>query len=113
MKKTKRQWERVGEIGIDSGVCWLGDPSYVLPGLDAEERLSWRHFLEGDRTAGHPAVHQWEYRPGRPGLGVSVRTGYGDGRYDVFVKEDEEGYVAAVKIVFIDDTESDVEEEAE
>ncbi len=28
MNKTK--WEKIGQIGVDAGLCWIGDPCYIL-----------------------------------------------------------------------------------
>lgn len=28
MEKTK--WKRIGEIGVDAGLCWIGDPCYIM-----------------------------------------------------------------------------------
>src|SRR5262245_12284059 len=27
---AEAQCEKIGEIGIDAGLCWIGDPSYIL-----------------------------------------------------------------------------------
>ena len=31
------EWKQIGTIGVDAGLCWIGDPCYVLP-TDSEER---------------------------------------------------------------------------
>lgn len=94
MKNTK--WEKVGEMGVDAGLCLVGDPCYVL-GDDASHRVrSWDKFcdklheIEKDGVAVHD-------------FGVTVGTGYGDGCYAVYVKRGHAGRVAAVKVVFMDE----------
>jgi len=70
-------WERVGEIVVDSGHCWVGDPIYI--------------------AANAPR----EYDPEPPG-GVTVSTGWGDGDYNVYVRR-AEGRIKAVMVVFDED----------
>lgn len=100
-------WERVGEIGVDAGLCWVGDPCYLLQdtgsGRPKELGKDWKAFCDllwkkedGTQTA------QWNYDHGRPGLGVTVATGWGDGTYDVYVRR-AEGRVKAVMVVFDED----------
>lgn len=93
-------WERVGEIGVDAGLCWVGDPCYILHKTKATTPKgigkNWGDFcdlLEDKAT-------QFNYDRGHAGLGVCVSTGYGDGTYPVFIKRNHEGRVAEVKVVF-------------
>lgn len=95
---NSKPWTKVGEIGVDAGLCWLGDPCYVLHKDDLPETLggTWFEFvqkLDGDVT-------RFDYTPGNPGLGVAVQTGYGDGVYPVYVKRNREGRVACVMVRF-------------
>jgi hypothetical protein len=92
------RWEKVGIIGVDAGMCWVGDPCYILAG-DRPKDLgtSWGDFcsrMEGDVT-------QLNYNLGHPGLGMVVSTGYGDGTYNVYVRRTREGRIGAVKVVFV------------
>lgn len=107
-------WELAGKIGIDTGTCWLGDPSYLL--AQRPPWLTWDHFLVGLRAAHFPLVREWPYPKGHTGLGVSVTTGWGDGRYPVYVKYIQDGpakgRVAAVQVVFIEEEDGDDEPEA-
>lgn len=35
---SKSQWEQFGVIGIDAGLCWIGDPCYILhKSIDAKK----------------------------------------------------------------------------
>ncbi len=109
MKKSN--WEEVGVIGVDAGLCWLGDPCYIM-GQDASEHpvKTWDEFCnklwkkeeETENTEKRGTV-QWDYKLGHAGLGVTVQTGWGDGLYPVYIRRNREGRIAEVKVVF--DTE--------
>ncbi len=96
------QWEKVGVIGVDAGLCWIGDPCYII-GKDVNKQpaKTWEEFCDKLFANESSQVMQWNYELGHVGLGVSVQTGYGDGVYDVFVKRTKEGRIAEAKVVFI------------
>jgi len=99
---------KIGEIYVDAGLCWLGDPCYIM-GNDASSRVKdWSEFCEN--------LHRGEPQHSTPlghGTGIAVSTGYGDGCYPVLVTYDEEtGRVASVRVVFIGQRNAE-EEEAE
>ena len=100
---------QVGVIGVDSGRCWIGDPSYVLhqdkPPKDIGE--DWKGFCAKILDAGQAA--QFSFDLGHAGLGVCVSTGWGDGIYPVFAHIDSEGCVQSVTVEFIG-IESDEED---
>lgn len=91
-------WEKVGEVGVDAGLMWLGDPCYVLHEEKKPKDIGkdWEDFCSqmGDEDA-----VQFNYDLGHAGLGVCVRTGYGDGVYPVEVKR-KDGRVKEVRIRF-------------
>lgn len=97
-------WEEVGEIGVDAGLCWIGDPCYILhratPPL--EIGTDWLDFC---KRVGFEGATQFNYDLGHAGLGVVVDTGYGDGVYPVYVKRNAEGRIAEVRVVFISEDE--------
>lgn len=96
--KQKSKWEQVGEIGVDAGLCWIGDPCYcVTPDATEHPAKTWAEFCQ---KLGNEDTKQWNYKLGHAGLGVSVQTGYGDGTYPVFVKKNKEGRVMEAKVVF-------------
>lgn len=102
-KKSKR-WEIVGEIGVDAGLCWLGDPCYcVTPDATEHPAKTWNEFCEKLDHA--KRAQQWNYKIGHAGLGVTVTTGYGDGNYPVEVRYVDDPHmgrrVAEVRIRFI------------
>lgn len=107
MKPTK--WQKAGVIGVDAGICWIGDPCYILHQDNPETNVGvlgrdWPEFCAKIRDN---LVTQFNYSLGHPGLGVVVSTGYGDGTYPVFVKYNKEGRVVEVKVVFDYDDEVD------
>ena len=107
-------WQEIGEIGVDAGLCWIGDPCYVFhkedPPMDIGD--TWSKWPEKDEEDDNSfcslfykkeknGYAQFHYDIGHPGLGVCVSTGYGDGCYPVFAKFNSEGRIAEVKIKFI------------
>lgn len=101
MNKQKKQ---VGVIGVDAGICWIGDPCYILhneDGLPKEVGKNWREFVDILYTKSRTNIeaHQFNYDLGHAGLGVVVSTGYGDGVYPVFI-ETEDNRVKRVSVEF-------------
>jgi len=86
--KTKR----LGTIGVDAGMCWIGDPCYVLPD-DARHNpgADWDEFCRTMLRASHKEFSE----------GVCVTTGNGDGEYPVDAEMTEDGRVASVTIRFL------------
>ncbi len=112
--KTKRNiTKRIGEIGVDAGLCWIGDPCYILHKAEPPKAIGkdWDGFCDLLHEDGHyPTCKQMHYDLGHPGLGVVVSTGYGDGVYPVYAEFNGEGRVARVWLEFIgpDDDTDDV-----
>jgi hypothetical protein len=99
------EWEQVGEVGVDAGLMWLGDPCYIM-GNDASRKWdTWSDFCDNlrDKHWDYTGVTQYNFSRGHVGLGVCVSTGYGDGVYPVEVKRNHEGRIAEVRIVFIEE----------
>ena len=94
------EWKKVGVIGVDAGLCWVGDPCYILhQGEELPDFLgkNWSEFCEKlhkDSSGATQFGHSF---------GVAVSTGYGDGCYNVFVKHNSEGRIAEMKVVFIEE----------
>lgn len=105
MKKKTEKLEEVGLIGVDAGVCWVGDPCYILHAEKAPADIgkNWGEFCDKLEEKGRPA--QFNYDMGHAGLGVVVSTGYGDGSYPVYVRRNSEGRIAEVRVVFIEEEE--------
>ncbi len=110
MKTKMTSRRQIGEIGVDAGLCWIGDPCYILHADPAPKAIGgdWGAFcdlLHDDDQ--YPTCKQLNYDLGHPGLGVVVSTGYGDGVYPVFAEFNDEGRVARVCVEFIaDETEA-------
>ena len=95
--KKKELWKQIGVIGVDAGLCWIGDPCYVVSKDASHVWDKWSKFCD-DTT--HMKLHQqFNYKMGHEGLGVCVSSGYGDGEYPVFAKI-KDGRVQEVKVKF-------------
>ena len=115
-KRTRPGRELIGTIGVDAGMCYLGDPCYIAhtplghTGDDPDD-THWREFLHGisdpdtDYMSSHANV-MGALPSGFPiRAGVCVHTGWGDGEYPVYVTRNKEGRIASVTIEFITDEE--------
>ena len=93
----------IGEIGVDAGLCWIGDPCYILHTDTPPKAIGkdWAEFCILLENSHYPTARQFDYDLGHPGLGVVVSTGYGDGTYPVFAEFNNEGRVASVTVEFI------------
>jgi hypothetical protein len=83
---------KVGEIGVDAGLCWVGDPCYIMhceDGLPKDLGKNWEEFC--DKVNKMDYARQFNYDLGHAGLGVVVSTGFGDGVYPVYAKISDEG----------------------
>lgn len=99
------KWYPAGSISVDAGVCWVGDPCYIIPDTPSEGE-SWDDFDEQlDDEFDRRGFKQFNHDSGNPGLGVCVSTGFGDGQYPVEVQYSPEGRIAALRVVFISDDE--------
>ncbi len=104
--QNKDEWTLVGHFGVDAGLCWIGDPCYILHKKKSELPKSlgkdWGEFCD---TLGsdNPTAKSYSYAIGHEGLGVCVSTGMGDGLYPVYalIKQDGE-WGKRVMAVFID-----------
>lgn len=96
--------KQIGEIGVDAGLCWIGDPCYILHADPAPKAIGkdWDAFCDLlHEGAQYPICKQLNYDLGHAGLGVVVSTGYGDGLYPVYAEFNEDGRVAKVWVEFI------------
>ena len=100
-----KKWETVGTIGVDAGLCWIGDPCYIIHPDKRPKDLgkTWGEFV--DKLSDCSNSRQFNYDAGHPGLGVTVDTGYGDGEYPVEVRRSKDGLIAEVRVVFINEKE--------
>jgi hypothetical protein len=99
----KSEWTLVGHIGVDAGLCWIGDPCYILHRDKLPETLgkNWDQFC--DTLESYPLAKSFNHDLGHEGLGVVVSTGYGDGTYPVYVKYiDDRDWGKRVVGVYVD-----------
>jgi hypothetical protein len=94
---------QIGTIGVDAGLCMIGDPCYVID--RPLGKGSWDAFLDARTPQDEDAAH-WELetsmaveRGRKFPCGLLVTTGDGDGEYPVYAKI-EDGRVRKVIIDF-------------
>ena len=105
-------WQKVGDVWVDSGTIAVGDPCYTA-GPDATTPVkSWDDFLaktwpmtfggakgtDAERNAEMFVANVM----GEAGVGVVVSSGYGDGVYPVYIRKNAEGRVMGVMVDFED-----------
>ena len=91
----------IGKIGVDAGMCWVGDPSYILPD-DASERPGlWKKLIALISKKSFASIG---YKSGVEGInsGVCVSSGYGDGVYSVYA-DIQNDIVHSIKVVFVEE----------
>jgi hypothetical protein len=79
-------WKKVGNFGVDAGICWIGDPCYILHPNEIPKELgkNWGDFCNNiDDMKTHKSFN---YDMGHEGLGVCLSTGWGDGFYPVYAR---------------------------
>lgn len=99
-------WEKVGVIGVDDGLCLVGSPLGVLNRSPKDLGAGRDEFLERLKSRQQKGAAQWNHDAGHAGLGVTVATGAGDGKYDVLVRRAANGAIAELKVVFLDSEET-------
>ena len=103
---TKENWELAGVIGVDAGLCGIGDPCYVLdPERPSYPTKTWdefvkKHYSDEAEPKDKKGVKSWPFSLGHEGLGISINTLHGDGLYNVYVDRDDKGRIKAAKVVF-------------
>ena len=91
----------IGKIGVDAGMCWIGDPSYILPD-DASERPGlWKKLIALISNKSFVSIG---YKSGVADInsGVCVSSGYGDGVYSVYA-DIQNDIVHSIKVVFVEE----------
>lgn len=111
----KDEVKLVGHIGVDAGLCWIGDPCYIIP-EDSNQRSQvkdWNKFCEDLNVDNlQPTMKSFNYQGGHEGLGVCVSTGFGDGSYPVHATiGNVKGWGTRIKSVTITFIEDDDQEE--
>ena len=83
------EFRKVGTFGVDAGLCWIGDPCYVVSKDASHVWKKWSDFCD---EIGNDDIHVFK-------AGIAVSSGYGDGEYPVYVKK-QDGRVKEVLIKF-------------
>ena len=107
--------KKIGSIGVDAGMCFIGDPGYTLPHdasqrtiLDANGNDLWNRIIKAMTNKLYTSMsyitknifNESDELIYAEGLGVCVTTGHGDGEYPVYA-EIEDGVVKSVTIKFV------------
>ena len=99
----------IGHIGVDAGLCWVGDPCYVM-GDEATSRVhDWDEFCGLLMNEGEQHKH-WSAPLGKS-TGFAINTGFGDGSYPVYIETSDEGAwgerVKSITINFIEEEDDE------
>ena len=99
--------KQVGNISVDAGLCWVGDPCYLIQKSNPPKEIeNWGNFVEAmlrSTRSDSPVIKSFNHKRGHEGLGICVSTGIGDGLYPVFATvEDIPGWGERVTSVRID-----------
>ena len=111
--------KHIGNIGVDTGLCWIGDPCNVV-----SQVLDWETFCEkmngasavsfpfketfcekmnGASAVSFPFVDQRFFNSNEKheGAGVCCHTGMGDGFFPVYANI-HDGLITSVEVVFME-----------
>lgn len=90
----------IGHIAVDAGLCWIGDPCYILH-KDENYKSIGKDWGEFCRLLGenYPTAMSFNFDKGHEGLGICVSTGYGDGVYPVYA-EIKGNRIKSIKVEF-------------
>jgi hypothetical protein len=107
-------WKKIGNFGVDAGICWIGDPCYILHTDKPPKTIGkdWSEFCELTLEEDYPLYKSFNYDMGHEGLGVCVSTGWGDGFYPVYARI-LNGRIMQIFIDFdgeVEDTYEDISE---
>lgn len=99
--------EYIGDVWVDSGTVWIGDPCYVISKEANNSPDTWSEYcdLVSDKFDGPERFTQ----PFGPGIGLEIQTTWGDGSYPVHVERNDDGKITKAIIDFdYDDDSEDV-----
>ena len=98
---SEEKWQQVGEVGVDAGLLWLGDPCIcVTPDASEHPAKTWKEFCDKLQGLEKKGVVKWPFKLGHKGLGVCISDFGGDGVFPVSVRRNARGGIEAVKIEF-------------
>ncbi|HWY09695.1 MAG TPA: hypothetical protein VN026_00145 [Bacteroidia bacterium] len=92
----------LGEIGVDTGMVWIGDPCNIG---DAQELL---HKFWSDKVSGSKMYKSFNYKHGSEGLGVCTTTKDGDGTFNVIGFFEHDSDTPSCVIIDFDEIFNDI-----
>jgi hypothetical protein len=92
---------KIGTIGVDAGIVWVGDPCYILHRqLPETFGKDWQEFCD---NLSEEEYTSFGFRPGDDGLGICVQTAHGDGEYPVYATYNHHGRISKIEVDFEQD----------
>ena len=79
----------VGEVSVDAGLVWVGDPCYIKHHPELYDESKWGDFCANI-----------EDLPSEKFSGVATFTNFGDGSYPVYVSFDKDGSPTKLEVIF-------------
>lgn len=106
---------QIGNVWVDAGLVWIGDPCYVLGGDASNGVKTWEEFCTKlDEAGRHDSASTVYTAPLGEGIGFAVDSGYGDGSYPVTLELVEDTLfggggkrVKSLTVTFIEDEPND------
>lgn len=94
---ARAAWKKIGQVGVDAGCVMIGDPCYLLDPETGQVRFDYEADVCGvDWSTHRQLAHRW----GGGARAVLVKSGFGDGIYDVEALI-QDGTVLEVRIRFV------------
>lgn len=81
--------EKIGEVWVDAGCVWVGDPCYVFGKDSSFGPSSWSEYCDILDKAGHWNSDKDYIASLGEGIGLHIETLYGDGSYPVYAEYGE------------------------
>jgi hypothetical protein len=96
----------VGDVFVDAGAIWVGDPCYVISSDAEYDKMTWNEFC--DKWFVFGSVDHELRNSEKPhvsavlgfGIGLAIDTAWGDGSYPVYVEYNSDGRPSRVTIEF-------------
>jgi hypothetical protein len=107
----------VGHVGVDSGQLMICDPCYIKAEEWQDQPFAPAKPIDGsypftyNGACGATLSDAGFGSLGKFDTGVAFASGYGDGTYPVYATYNEDGRIARIEIVMIDENEIDDEDE--
>lgn len=92
--------KQIGQVSVDSGSIWVGDPCYVLGEDSSSGPEDWAAYCTILDNLGHWSSDNSYIEPFGHGVGMYIQTTWGDGTYPVIGKFDKAGRLTSVTVNF-------------